>query len=408
MTILRGMVTLVASATLACGGSAGAGAASSDGSVRSDARVGDAGSRPSDGGRTRDGFVAPAVDAGPDSSDVGAAPPFSLFTCDGGRAPVPLPPCTGDVDAGSVVSIASGVAHTCALFAGGTVKCWGDNDEGELGIGGGFLPSSSVPVPVYGVCGAVAISAAQYQTCVVLRDGSVACWGNSPDGIANHDIPVTVDAGVDAQCSSDGMTGQVIMVGSTPGVVPCVSSAVMVAAGQATNCALISDGSIRCWGYGFTGALGNGNVDGPIEEQTGGMVGPVEVSNIHTAVAVSVTQSACALLADGTVECWGPNMSGELGNGTTERSYVPVLVQDLSNASAVAIGGPNGNHECETCVGYACAVLRTGPSSAGDRISTASWGTARPRSTPAPSLLRFRDSRGSSRLSPAAAMSSRC
>ncbi len=206
----------------------------------------------------------------------------------------------------------------------------------------------------------MAISAAQYQTCVVLRDGSVACWGNSPDGIANHDIPVTVDAGVDAQCSSDGMTGQVIMVGSTPGVVPCVSSAVMVAAGQATNCALISDGSIRCWGYGFTGALGNGNVDGPIEEQTGGMVGPVEVSNIHTAVAVSVTQSACALLADGTVECWGPNMSGELGNGTTERSYVPVLVQDLSNASAVAIGGPNGNHECETCVGYACAVLSNG------------------------------------------------
>ncbi len=286
------------------------------------------------------------------------APPFSVFMCDGGRPPLPLPPCTADGDAGTVVAVASGSFHACALFSGGTVKCWGDNSQGQLGVGNGCLDLSPTPLPVHDVCGATAISAAQYHTCVVLRDGSVACWGTTPDSVENTSTPLSVDAGLDADCDASDNDN---FVGSAPGLVPCVASAVTVAAGEGLDCAVIADGTVRCWGYGIGGGLGNGNVNGPVEAQTGGDVGPVEVSNIHDAVAVSVSESACALLADMTVKCWGPNTSGELGDGTTLSSPVPVVVQNLSSASAVTIGGPNGSNDgCGSCAGYTCAALSNG------------------------------------------------
>jgi alpha-tubulin suppressor-like RCC1 family protein len=98
-----------------------------------------------------------------------------------------------------------------------------------------------------------------------------------------------------------------------------------IAAGEDTTCAILTDGTGRCWGFGF------GDPPGPL---------PTLVAGLDRAVSVSVgTGHACALIEDGTVRCWGNNSFGELGNGTTVNSTAAVRVEGLRNAISVSVGG---------------------------------------------------------------------
>jgi alpha-tubulin suppressor-like RCC1 family protein len=127
-------------------------------------------------------------------------------------------------------------------------------------------------------------------------------------------------------------------------------SAKAISAGSKTTCALLFDGTIRCWGYNDCGQLGNGTTGGNSSV-------PVSVVGISTAVAVSVGwDHACAVLADGTIRCWGSNMWGQLGNGATQQEIRaankipnPVVVPGISDAIAVSAG-----------MYRTCAVLRGG------------------------------------------------
>jgi alpha-tubulin suppressor-like RCC1 family protein len=119
-----------------------------------------------------------------------------------------------------------------------------------------------------------------------------------------------------------------------------------VAVGNGDACAVRRDGTVRCWGAGHKGQLGNGTGDG------GGPSSavPVTVTGITNATAIAVgSYYACALLADGTVACWGDNEDGTLGNGTSVNSNVPVAVHGLSNVVAISTG-----------VEHACALLGDG------------------------------------------------
>jgi hypothetical protein len=102
------------------------------------------------------------------------------------------------------------------------------------------------------------------------------------------------------------------------------------------SCALLSSGSIRCWGDNSYGKLGNNSI---ISSSV-----PVTVSGITTATAIAVGQNhSCALLSSGSIQCWGDNSYGKLGNNSTINSSVPVTVSGITTATAIALGY---DHSC--------------------------------------------------------------
>jgi alpha-tubulin suppressor-like RCC1 family protein len=104
-----------------------------------------------------------------------------------------------------------------------------------------------------------------------------------------------------------------------------------VAAGYGYGCSLFASGSVQCWGVNTFGQLGNGS--------TSSLSAPVSVLGLTSASQIGVSDNySCALLSSGSVECWGDNASGQLGNATTESSSVPVSVKGISGATQISVG----------------------------------------------------------------------
>ena len=219
---------------------------------------------------------------------------------------------------------ASGVdGHTCALLEGSTAKCWGWNDEGQLGDG--TTTDSSTPVAVSGLSEATAVSAGGWHTCALLEGGTARCWGFDAEGQLGDGFP--------------------LMNSSTPVTVSGLSEATAISAGFSHTCALLEGGTAKCWGDNEERELGDGtnSIHSPA---------PVTVSGLSDAIAISAGGFfSCALLEGGTAKCWGRNLFGEIGNGTSGYAAqpVPVQVSGLSDAIAISAGHT-----------YACALLEGG------------------------------------------------
>jgi alpha-tubulin suppressor-like RCC1 family protein len=248
----------------------------------------------------------------------------------------------------SAISVTVGDSYSCALLADKTVRCWGANTFGQLG--NGSTVHSAVPVTVTGLVNVKAIAASRFSACAVLDDGTARCWGQQITAgptVVSRTTPQVQPGVTDAVAVSGGSTteyacflgnvGTVDCVGpfnptqigddgnaaALPDVllrVPDISGAVAMSSGTQQSCAVLAGGSVRCWGAAFSGALGNG--------VTSGFFGsPVAVSGITNAKAVSSGFNfSCALLRDDSVRCWGFNEAGQLGNGTTTNAATPVNV----------------------------------------------------------------------------------
>jgi hypothetical protein len=265
-----------------------------------------------------------------------------------------------------VASFSGGSQHACALLADGTARCWGFNGRGELGDG--TNTSRSTPELVVGLSDAVSLSSGFGHTCAVLRDGSVRCWGfngasqlgdgtttnrNTPTAVSGLSGAISVSASAgsgsaggfytcalisdgSAKCWGDNGAGQLgdgtTSLRSTPVPVLGLSGAVAISAGGNHACALLADGSARCWGSNSQGQLGDGT---NTSHST-----PVPVSGLSGAVSISAGQShTCALLSDGSVRCWGFNGMGQLGDGDTTPQSTPTAVTGLSGAVSLSAGG---------------------------------------------------------------------
>lgn len=269
-----------------------------------------------------------------------------------------------------MVAITAGGAHTCALTDAGGVKCWGDNWAGQLGSG--TTTRSSVPVDVVGLAGnAIAIESGEWHTCVLIDTGNVKCWGNNYSGqlgdgtTTSSSTPVdviglaslvkSIAAGGlhncavlhtgDVKCwgyswanrSSNGMMGNALipvnMVGLADGIVA-------ITVGDDHTCGLTNRGGVRCWGSNYDGQLGDGT-------RTYGSATPVNVIGLAGGVsAISAGgRHNCAQMMTGAIRCWGHNYSGQLGNGTTNRSSMPMDTFGLeSDVAAISAGY---GHSCE-------------------------------------------------------------
>jgi len=158
---------------------------------------------------------------------------------------------------------------------------------------------------VKGISSAIAVSTGGQDSCAVLSGGTVECWGENVFGqLGNGTTGVTTS----------------VTVGSTPVAVKGISSAKAVSTSGFHACALLSGGSLRCWGDGAFGQLGNGT------NQTNSM--PVAVKGISTAKALSSAENvSCALPSGGIVKCWGAGYGGALGDGANTDHSTPVAVR---------------------------------------------------------------------------------
>ena len=274
---------------------------------------------------------------------------------------------TGVLAGKTITDISVGGYHACAL-AGGAVYCWGYNIYGQLG--NGTTTNSSVPVAVDTV-GVLAgktitqIAAGYSHTCVRDSDGKAYCWGNGTQGslgnntTANSAVPVAVSttgvlngktltaltsgeghscalADAMAYCWGYNFAGQVGNNTTTNALVPvAVNTATVlsgrklvdISAGSSHTCALDDAGLAFCWGYNVVGQLGNNTTT---NSAVAVPVVTTGVLNGKTLVQVgNGSNHSCAVDSTGTAYCWGFNTGGQLGNGTTVNSGVPVAVSDF-------------------------------------------------------------------------------
>ncbi|MCB0979555.1 MAG: hypothetical protein KDB17_02745, partial [Ilumatobacter sp.] len=217
-----------------------------------------------------------------------------------------------------VVSLGAGAVTTCALADDGVLTCWGSNAWGQLGspgsvIGDNERANQAGGVPMPGERTVIAVSNAKVHSCAVLDNGQVACWGDGANGKLGYGNTTTI--GDNETPAENPVNGGLVSL-------PAGRTAVAVGTGLTHTCALLDNGQVACWGDGANGKLGYGNTttigDNETPAQNPAHGGMVPLPGGASAVAISVGHShACALLTSGSITCWGNNTWGQLGYGNT-------------------------------------------------------------------------------------------
>ena len=258
----------------------------------------------------------------------------------------------------TAMAITAGQDHTCALLDDGNVRCWGQGTGGQLGygnqdrIGDTETPDTVGPVNLGPGRTAKAISAGDVHTCGVLDDGSVLCWGIGASGQLGY--------GNTQNVGDNELPGTVGPVNLGPG-----RTARAISAGDVHTCAVLDNGSVRCWGSGANGRLGYGNLTRIGDDETPGSVGPVALGPGRTATAITAGfHHTCARLDDGNVRCWGYGLFGRLGyaneldvgDDETPGSVGPVRLGPA--VSTIDDGSPAGSYPLEPDTGLQAQAAR--------------------------------------------------
>jgi len=238
--------------------------------------------------------------------------------------------------------LALGGAHACARKSDGSVVCWGHNGFGQ--VGDGTSEGMRPPTPVLGLSGATAIAAGEAFTCAIVAAGKVVCWGRSDTGQLGVPRKTTSTAAKKTEVV-EVPSPQPARPGGPPSLVGGLVGAIDLALGGRHACALGPGGLVACWGEGESGELGDVPPPAPAKPKPG--VKPKlalsPIPGIEGAVALSLGASfGCALLGDGTAHCWGDNGAGQLGDGTTDARTDVVVVKGVSGAKAIALGAAHG------------------------------------------------------------------
>jgi len=252
----------------------------------------------------------------------------------------------------SAVSLALGDTHMCAVLNDGTVKCWGQNTYGQLGASDtanrGDEPNemgdSLLAVDLGTGNKAIAVSAGLAHTCALLEGGSVKCWGWNAFGQLG--LGDTANRGDDVNEMGEALP--VVDLGAPKKVKA-------IACGQFHSCALFDDGSVKCWGLNSSGELGLGDTSsrGATAGTMGDLLPPIDLGTTKTATAVYANRHTCVILQSGNVKCWGWNSDGNLGVGDVNHrgdepgemgTALPII--DFGILSPAVSLGVGNSHSC--------------------------------------------------------------
>jgi alpha-tubulin suppressor-like RCC1 family protein len=236
-----------------------------------------------------------------------------------------------------VAAVATGEKHTCAVTRSGVVSCWGSNASGQLGLGS---DTSTRPIPQQltafsGSSRVTSLTAGANHTCALTNDGAVWCWGDNSSGQVGNGSP------------SATVTTPTPVVGGDAGV-----SIVSLAAGAAHTCAARADGQVLCWGDDSKGQLGDSGA-APDSCGSGASAAPcarapVTMATINDGVNVACGGDfTCVIRHNGFTEwCTGDGALGQLGNGGTSGSAVPVQLANPGGLGQLSSPQAGGSHAC--------------------------------------------------------------
>ena len=263
-----------------------------------------------------------------------------------------------------MLEIAAGISHSCAIDSSRNIWCWGDNEMGQIGDNSINTPTNLAPAQLPSGLTASQITAGLSHSCVLTGNDLVYCWGDNENGklgdgtttqrlvptkvvqlrdgpgeSINSESDITHNAatihaafatrdvsshrlleyGTDEFLSGDTQTIDLGHFGSVA----------YIASGANHSCMVIAGGHTKCWGDNSDGALGTGDTTHETK--------PVDVQNIGglaRLVAVGTTHS-CAVMATGSLKCWGDNSSGQLGDASLLSKTQPVSVNISGVVDAV-------------------------------------------------------------------------
>jgi alpha-tubulin suppressor-like RCC1 family protein len=254
--------------------------------------------------------------------------------------------------------VSAGTDHTCAILNDDTLKCWGDNTYGQLGYSNTTTISSPNNAPVSFATGrsVLQVSAGIAHTCALLDDNTVRCWGKNESGQLGRE-------------NTDSLTApaaNAVQLGTG-------RTAVQISARGNHSCAVLDDGTVKCWGENYKGQLGQNDAKSemsmigvgpnqmgdyltPIELGTGRTAIDVETSNVATAGNQSFGNT-CVLLDDQNIKCWGGNSFFQLGLGVINTTSVGDAVGEIASLSAIALSSNLTVSDVSLGAAHVCAVL---------------------------------------------------
>lgn len=280
-------------------------------------------------------------------------------------APTPAPSPSPDIE-GDIASVGTGIDYTCVVTKSGELKCLGNNSEGVFGDGTRISSWDFVPVHSFSIPVKKVVAQGAWSTCALLVDGTVKCWGNNAshnlgDGTLTPSlVPVSVIGLTEPATDITMAYGGCALLQS--GIAQCWytnaalrtfrasdgGKIIYIAAGNEHTCLLTDKRNIECIARdNRNGELGDGTNVGSTTQK---LVADVAGQAIGLAVGL---ESACALLVDGSVKCWGSNLSNALGSNKDELdsrgaavfSSRPAPVLGLTEKLVKLYSGP-GQHTC--------------------------------------------------------------
>ena len=243
------------------------------------------------------------------------------------RSPIAVQAAGTPLAGKTIVQVAAGADHSLALDSDGALYAWGSNAYGQLG--NGTTTNSSVPVAVK-IAGTplagktiIQIVAGANHNMVLTSDGAVYTWGWNYHGQLGNNTKTNSNTIVAVQTIGTPLAGKKI---------------VKIAAGQGHSLALTDDGRVYTWGRNDTGQLGNNATTDAMLPVAVTVTG-TPMSNKTIAEIASGARHSLAIDSSGKVYAWGHNGSGQLGNNSTVNALTPVAVQAPADKNIIQVSG---------------------------------------------------------------------